>query len=296
MNSKSVRLGRFELSIVSDGKFWLDGGAMFGVVPKVMWDKLNPADDLNRIELGLNCLLIQTPDNKILVDTGIGEKLKERFKDVYRVERDFSLIEVLHRRGIEPEDIDKVINTHLHFDHCGGNTVKKGGKSVPTFPNAQYIIQKQEWYDATHPNERTQASYLKENFVPLEESAQLLLVDGEHEVSEGVKVIVTNGHTQGHQSVLIESDGSKAIYFGDLIPTTSHIKIPYVMSYDLYPLDIIKKKKDILQTAANEHWLLIFEHDPEITFACLIEKDGKQILEPVHSKNSKSQNPITSPR
>jgi glyoxylase-like metal-dependent hydrolase (beta-lactamase superfamily II) len=296
MNSRSVKLGQFELSIVSDGKFWLDGGTMFGVVPKVMWDKLNPADDLNRIELGLNCLLIQTPDNKILVDTGIGEKLKERFKDIYRVERDFSLIEVLHRRGIEPEDIDKVISTHLHFDHCGGNTVKKGGKSVPTFPNAQYIIQRQEWYDATHPNERTKASYLKENFVPLEENAQLLLVDGEQEVSKGVKVIVTNGHTQGHQSVLIESDGIKAIYFGDLIPTTSHIKIPYVMGYDLYPLDIIKKKKDILQTALNEHWLLIFEHDPKTTFAYLIEKDGKQILEPIHNKNSKFQDPIASPR
>ena len=284
MNSRSVKLGQFELSIVSDGKFWLDGGTMFGVVPKVMWDKLNPADDLNRIELGLNCLLIQTPDNKILVDTGIGEKLKERFKDIYRVERDFSLIEVLHRRGIEPEDIDKVINTHLHFDHCGGNTVKKGGKSVPTFPNAQYIIQRQEWYDATHPNERTKASYLKENFVPLEENAQLLLVDGEQEVSKGVKVIVTNGHTQGHQSVLIESDGIKAIYFGDLIPTTSHIKIPYVMGYDLYPLDIIKKKKDILQTALNEHWLLIFEHDPKITFAYIVEENGKAILQSLHNE------------
>lgn len=281
MNSKSVKLGQFELSIVSDGKFWLDGGTMFGVVPKVMWDKLNPADDLNRIELGLNCLLIQTPDNKILVDTGIGEKLKERFKDIYRVERDFSLIEVLHRRGIEPEDIDKVINTHLHFDHCGGNTVKKGGKSVPTFPNAQYIIQRQEWYDAIHPNERTKASYLKENFVPLEENAQLLLVDGEQEVSKGVKVIVTNGHTQGHQSVLIESNGSKAIYFGDLIPTTSHIKIPYVMGYDLFPLDIIKKKKDILQTALGEHWLLIFEHDPKTTFAYIVEENGNQVLKPV---------------
>ncbi len=287
MNSRSVKLGQFELSIVSDGKFWLDGGAMFGVVPKVMWDKLNPADDLNRIELGLNCLLIQTPDNKILVDTGIGEKLKERFKDIYRVERDFNLIEVLHRRGIEPGDIDKVINTHLHFDHCGGNTVKKEGKSVPTFPNAQYIIQTQEWYDAIHPNERTKASYLKENFVPLEENAQLLLVDGEKEICKGVKVIVTNGHTQGHQSVLIESDGSKAIYFGDLIPTTSHIKIPYVMGYDLYPLDIIKKKKDILQTALNEHWLLIFEHDPDTLFAYIVEENGNQMLKPVHNKNSK---------
>lgn len=284
MNSKSLKLGQFELSIVSDGKFWLDGGAMFGVVPKVMWNKLNPADDLNRIELGLNCLLIQTADNKILVDTGIGEKLKERFQDIYRVERDFSLVEILHRRGIEPEDIDKVINTHLHFDHCGGNTVKKDGKLVPTFPNAQYIIQKQEWYDATHPNIRTKASYLKENFIPLEENDQLLLIEGAYEIIKGVKVIVTNGHTQGHQSVLIESDRSKAIYFGDLIPTTSHIKIPYVMGYDLYPLDLIKRKEDILKRALSEHWLLIFEHDPEVVFAYVIEENGKAILQSLHNE------------
>lgn len=304
-----IDFGSFKFSIVSDGTFWLDGGAMFGIVPKVLWNKLNPADEFNRIELRLNCLLIKTPTENILVDTGVGENLDDKFKEIYRVERDFGLIIALEKIGIKPEDINFIINTHLHFDHCGGNTMlpspcpppqvgrdRGKGKFVPTFPRAKYIIQKQEWLDATSPNERTKASYLEENFIPIEEAGQLLLVDGEHEVTSGIKVMVTNGHTRGHQSVIIESDGKKALYLGDLIPTTSHIKIPYIMSYDLYPLDIIEKKKEILKKALQEHWLLIFEHDPKTAFAYLIEKDGKQILEPVHNKNSKSQNPITSPR
>ncbi|MGB3339951.1 MAG: MBL fold metallo-hydrolase [bacterium] len=284
MNSKTVKLGKFELTIISDGKFWLDGGAMFGVVPKVIWNRINPADDFNRIELGLNCLLIKTPDNLILIDTGIGEKLKDRFRDIYRVEREYGLVQALHEHGIEPEDIDKVINTHLHFDHCGGNTFKQNNTATPTFPNARYIIQKQEWYDATHPNERTKASYLKENFLPLQEKNQLFLVDGDQEIIEGVKVAVTNGHTKGHQSVVIESQEKKAIYFGDFIPTASHLKLPYIMSYDLYPLELIERKKDILQIALREHWLLIFEHDPEVMFAYVIEENGKTVLQPLHNE------------
>lgn len=291
MANNLITLGKFKLLIVSDGKFWLDGGAMFGVVPKILWNKLNPADEMNRIELGLNCLLIQTPENNILVDTGIGEKIDEKFREMFRVERDSNLIESLNKIGLKPEDIDFVINTHLHFDHCGGNTIEKNDKPAPTFPKAKYIIQKQEWHDATHPNERTKASYLKENFVPLEEAGQLILVEGDHEILPGVKVINTNGHTRGHQSVLIESKGKKAIYFGDLIPTTSHIKIPYIMGYDLYPLDIIEKKKEILNRAIKENWLLIFEHDPKIVFAYLVEENGKQTLKPIYEINPKSQNP-----
>jgi glyoxylase-like metal-dependent hydrolase (beta-lactamase superfamily II) len=284
MNSKPVKLGKFELTIVSDGRFWLDGGAMFGVVPKVIWNRMSPSDDLNRIELGLNCLMIRRKDNLILVDTGIGDKLKDRFRDIYRVQRESGIIQVLRERGIKPEHIDYVINTHLHFDHCGGNTHKHNGTAVPMFPNARYVIQKQEWYDATHPNERTKASYLKENFLPLEEKNQLLLVDGDQEIIEGVKVVVTNGHTRGHQSVLIESQGEKAIYLGDFIPTTSHLKIPYIMSYDLYPLELIERKKIILQTAVDEHWLLIFEHDPDTPFAYIIEENGKAVLQPLHNE------------
>ena len=281
MDSKTKKIGEFELTIVSDGMFWLDGGAMFGVVPKVIWNRTNPSDDFNRIELSLNCLLIRSPDKLILVDTGVGAKLKDRFKDIYRVEREYGLIRALDTNGVNPEDIDKVINTHLHFDHCGGNTMKRHDTVVPTFPNAQYIIQKQEWDDATHPNERTKASYLKENFLPLQVNDQLLLVSGDEDIIEGIKVINTNGHTKGHQSVLIESQGEKAMFLGDFIPTTSHLKIPYIMGYDLYPLDLIKRKKNILQTALDEHWLLIFEHDPKNPFAYAVLKDGEIIPEPV---------------
>jgi glyoxylase-like metal-dependent hydrolase (beta-lactamase superfamily II) len=281
----------FKLSIVSGGTFWLDGGAMFGIVPKVLWNRLNPADEFNRIELSLNCLLIKTPTENILVDTGVGENLSDKFKELYRVERDFGLIKALEKIDVKPGDINFVINTHLHFDHCGGNTIKRAEKFLPTFPRAKYIIQKQEWLDATNPNERTKASYLKENFIPIEEAGQLLLVDDEHEVTTGIRVMVTNGHTRGHQSVVIESDGKKAFYCGDLIPTTSHIKIPYIMGYDLFPLEIMERKKEIIKKALQEHWLLIFEHDPKIPFAHLIEKNGKQVLEPIENEilNSKSE-------
>lgn len=284
MNSKSVKLGQFELSIISDGRFWLDGGTMFGVVPKVMWNKLISADELNRVELSLNCLLIETPEGNVLIDTGINDKLKDRFKEIYKMDRDIAFVESLNRMGFKPENIDFVINTHLHFDHCGGNTIKKDGKLIPTFPNAKYIVQKQEWSDATDSNERTKASYLKENFMPVKESGQLMLVHGNYEVLPGIKVIMTNGHTKGHQSVLIESEGEKAIYFGDLIPTASHIKIPYIAAYDLFPLAVVEKKKEILELAIKEKWLLIFEHDPKITFAYLIEKDGKAILQSLHNE------------
>lgn len=292
MSSESVKLGQFELSIISDGRFWLDGGTMFGVVPKVMWNKLIPVDELNRVELSLNCLLIETPEGNVLIDTGIGDKLKDRFKEIYKMDRDITFVESLNRMGFKPENIDFVINTHLHFDHCGGNTIKKDGKLIPTFPNAKYIVQKQEWSDATDSNERTKASYLKENFMPVKESGQLMLVDGNYEVLPGIKVIMTNGHTKGHQSVLIESKGEKAIYLGDLIPTASHIKIPYIAAYDLFPLAVVEKKKEILEQAIKEKWLLIFEHDPEVVFAYVIEESGKAVLQLLHSTNPKLQNPI----
>ncbi len=280
-----MKFGEFTLSLVSDGTFWLDGGAMFGIVPKVLWNKLNPADALNRIKLGLNCLLIQTPETKVLVDTGVGKKLDVKFKEIYKVERDTGLIESLGKLGVQPEDIDFVINTHLHFDHCGGNTIEQDGHYIPTFPHAKYMIQRQEWHDATNTNERTKASYVQRNFLPVEASGQLLLVDGDNEVLPGISVVVTNGHTRGHQSVIIESMGNKAIYFGDLIPTSSHVKIPYIMSYDLFPINVVEKKREILSQATKERWLLIFEHDPENPFAYLIEMEGKQVLKKLSGRN-----------
>ncbi|UCC12051.1 MAG: MBL fold metallo-hydrolase [candidate division WOR-3 bacterium] len=276
---KYMKLGDFELTIVSDGTFWLDGGAMFGVVPKALWNRLNPADELNRIRLSLSCLLIKTPEHVVIVDTGIGGDFKERFLDLYGVERGDGLPGALHELGIAPEDIDYVINTHLHFDHCGGNTKKHGKTFIPTFSRARYIIQELEWDDAHHTNERTKASYMKRHFEPIEAASQLMLVDGDHEVIPGITVRHTNGHTRGHQSVLIESGGKKAMYLGDLIPTTAHIKIPYIMGYDLFPVDILKKKKEILDMAAREHWLLIFEHDPRVSFGYVQEQNGQMVFQ-----------------
>jgi len=292
-----LKLGKFDLIPISDGSFCLDGGTMFGVVPRVLWEKIYTPDELNRIEIPLNCLLIKTPDANILVDTGIGNKLDEKFRELYSVKQPPDIESGLANLGLKPEDIDFVVNTHLHFDHCGWNTIFKSESSatdcsgrpwsankeiLPTFPCAKYIIQKQEWSDATHPNERTRASYFKENFIPLENSGQLILVEGENEIQPGVKVINTIGHTKGHQSVMIESEGKKAIFWGDFMPTSAHIRIPYLTSFDLYPLELIELKKKFLKQAAAENWLLIFEHDPKVVFAHIKEEDGKQVLQPIN--------------
>ncbi len=276
-----MKLGDFAIFLLSDGTFWLDGGAMFGVVPKAIWNRLNPADEANRIELGLNCLLIQTPDKNVLVDTGIGNKYDEKFKERFNVQRAEGLIGALRGVGLTPEDIDLVINTHLHFDHAGGNTCLAGGKSVPTFPQAKYVIQRGEWEEAINPNERTHASYLKENLVPIQEAGLLELIEGDRELLPGVRTIVTGGHTRDHQMVLLESRGKKALYLGDLIPTTSHIRTPYVMGYDLYPLDTMKEKGKVLNEALSGHWLLIFEHDPKVGMGYLSQEESKLKLNPI---------------
>jgi glyoxylase-like metal-dependent hydrolase (beta-lactamase superfamily II) len=276
----SVKVGSLGLSLIRDGTFWLDGGAMFGVVPKVLWSKLNPADPENRIRLALNCLVVDHPQGSILIDTGLGEHIKNRFIDMYHVERTGTLRQALSVQSFAPDRIRYVVNTHLHFDHCGGNTIRENGVWRPAFPNARYIIQEMEWEDAVHPNERTQASYWKDTFIPLQEAGCIEHVDGEHEVLPGVKVLRTNGHTRGHQSVLIESQNTTAFYLGDLIPTTSHIRIPYTMGYDLYPMDLVATKRTLLHRAAREKWLLIFEHDPLQPFAYVEEKNEKYTIVP----------------
>jgi len=292
-----LKFGKFDLIPISDGSFFLDGGTMFGVVPRVLWEKIYKPDELNRIEIPLNCLLIKAPDATILVDAGIGNKFDEKFREIYSVKQPPDIESGLANLGLKPDDINFVINTHLHFDHCGWNTIFNSEFSAKdcsnrpcsatkeirsTFPRAKYIIQKQEWIDATHPNERTRASYFKENFIPLENSGQLILVEGEYEIIPGVKVINTIGHTKGHQSVLIESEGRKAIFWGDFMPTSAHIRIPYLTSFDLYPLELIELKKKFLKQAVAENWLLIFEHDPKFIFAYIKEEDGKQLLQPIN--------------
>jgi glyoxylase-like metal-dependent hydrolase (beta-lactamase superfamily II) len=276
-----MKLGDFKLSVVSDGHFWLDGGSMYGSVPKALWGKLTPADKENRIRLSLNCLLIRTPDKMILLDTGLGEKFSKKLKEIYRTERSQNIISSLASLGIVPRDIDFVINTHLHFDHCGGNTIRKDGRYVPAFPNARYIIQKNEWDNANEPNEKTKSSYRASDFLPLEEAGQVQLIEGDYEVIPGVKTMVTSGHTLGHQSVFISSQGEKALYLGDIIPMTHHLKISYMTGFDMYPAELLKTKKDIIRRAVEEHWLLIFEHDPKTVFARISRDSGAIKVVPV---------------
>jgi len=277
-----VKLGEFDIQPVTDGRFRLDGGAMFGVVPKVMWERCCQPDDQNRIQLGLNCLLIRIGRKNILLDTGLGDKEDAKFQEMFAVERMPTLRDSLKMQGLQPDDIHMVINTHLHFDHAGGNTVREDGAVISTFPKAKYIVQRGEYEDAARANERTRASYRRENFTPIAHVDQWEFVDGETEVLPGVTVMVTEGHTRRHQSIKIESEGEVAFYLGDLIPTVSHLPLPYIMGYDLYPLQTLETKRWVLDRALNENWLLVFEHDPRVLMG-RVRKDveGKFYLEEV---------------
>ena len=276
-----MKLGKFELHLLSDGTFRLDGGSMFGVVPKVLWQRTDPADEKNRILMGLNSLLVRTGRENILIETGIGNRLDTKQRDIFGVEQPKTLMDRLKALGVKPEDIDIVICSHLHFDHVGWNTIVEKGKFIPTFSKATYVIQSAEWEAAMHPNIRTKMNYSEEHFLPLEEHGVLRLVEGEEEVTDGIRVFPAGGHTDGHQVVKIESDGKAALFLADLVPMTSHIRIPYVMSYDLYPLQTIQAKDKILKQALEEGWLLIFVHAPVVGMGYLREKVGKWVVETV---------------
>jgi glyoxylase-like metal-dependent hydrolase (beta-lactamase superfamily II) len=270
-----LTVGDFRVWILSDGLFRLDGGAMFGVVPRVLWEKSNPPDTLNRIVLGLNPMLVQCGEELVLVDTGIGEKNDEKFKEMFSVEHRPSLERSLAEAGFTREDVTMVINTHLHFDHAGGNTVREpDGKVVPAFPSATYFVQDGEFRDALEANERNRRSYLEDDFVPLEREGLLRRLEGEAELADGLRVIPTPGHTKHHQSVLVTSRGENAFYAGDLVPTSSHVPYPYIMGYDLYPMDTLETKKKILPRAFDDAWTIVFEHDPVLKSAKL-EGSGK---------------------
>jgi len=278
-----MKLGAFEIYPVTDGRFRLDGGAMFGVVPRVLWEKCCPADELNRIQLALNPLLIRAHGKNILVDTGLGNKLDIKVQDMFAVDRTPPLYDSLKEHGLAAEDIHMVINTHLHFDHAGGNTAQHNGRGViPAFPKATYFVQQGEYEDAVLANERTKASYRQENFAPIAQVHQWEFLKGDTELLPGLSVMVTHGHTAHHQAVKIESEGRVALYLGDLIPTVSHLPLPYIMGYDLYPLQTLETKRKVLDRAFQEKWLLIFEHDPRVQMG-YVKKDveGKYYLEEV---------------
>src|SRR3984957_20280529 len=270
-------LGDFELTIVSDGAYFLDGGAFFGVVPKTMWSKKVTPDALNRVDAGLNSLLIRTEKKNILVETGIGNKLPDKMAQIYK--QPAKLLDNLHIAGVAPEDIDIVINTHLHFDHCGWNTVRsQDSKIVPTFPHAKYYAPEGEWQYARQPSERDAISYIPENYDPLVASGQMTLLKGGEEIVPGISVKTFPGHTAHMQAVIVESGGRTACYISDLIPTTAHIDLTWGMSFDLYPLQTIESKKQYYAKAIPEKWLTVFTHDAKTPWA-YVEKDdlGKKV-------------------
>jgi glyoxylase-like metal-dependent hydrolase (beta-lactamase superfamily II) len=272
----SLTLGDFELSIFSDGTYPLDGGAFFGVVPKIMWSRKAAADEKNYVTAGLNSLLIRTGQQNVLVETGMGNKLSERMVKFYG--QPAQLLANLAAGGVAPEDIDIVINTHLHFDHCGWNTIRKDGKVVATFPRAKYYAPEGEWQYARRPSERDAISYIPDNYDTLVQSGQMTLLKGGEEIVPGISVKTFPGHTASMQAVIVESGGRTACYISDLIPTTAHIDITWGMSFDLYPLQTIESKKLYYAKAIPEKWLTVFTHDAKKPWA-YVEKDdiGKMV-------------------
>jgi glyoxylase-like metal-dependent hydrolase (beta-lactamase superfamily II) len=252
-------LGNFELTVVSDGTYFLDGGAFFGVVPKTMWSKKVTPDSLNRLDAGLNSLLVRTGEKNILIETGIGNKLPEKMAQIYK--QPAQLLDNLHAIGVAPEDIDIVINTHLHFDHCGWNTVGQGDRFVATFPNAKYYVQENEWEHGRLQLERDAVSYMSPNYDPLLESGQMVLLHGDLELLPGISVKVFPGHTANMQAVMIESGGKTACYISDLIPTSAHLDLTWVMAFDVLPLQTIESRKKYYSSAIPGKWLTVFTHD-----------------------------------
>jgi glyoxylase-like metal-dependent hydrolase (beta-lactamase superfamily II) len=276
-----ISLGDLKVDVVTAGHFRLDGGAMFGVVPRVLWERVSPPDEKNRIELALNCLVVRDGKRTVLVETGMGEKWDSKNREIYALRSEGGLLLSLERLGVLPEAVSLVLLTHLHFDHAGGATVSSpGGEPIPAFPNATYVVQKIEWEFASRLNERTRASYLPENYEPIRRSGQLRLVEGEEEILPGVRVIPLPGHTPGLQGVLLQGGGRTALYPSDLVPTVSHLPYPYIMGYDVLPLTTLETRKRVLPRAAEEGWIVILGHEPKTPVGTLREEGGRFRLQP----------------
>jgi glyoxylase-like metal-dependent hydrolase (beta-lactamase superfamily II) len=280
----SLTIGRLRCHLLEGGRQRLDGGAMFGVVPKPLWEKRVVPDARNRIPLALRCLLIEHDDGLVLVDTGLGNKENEKFIDIYGVENAgpggrTQLEAALASLGHTPDDIRWVIDTHLHFDHAGGNTWRDGSGAVrPAFPRATYVVQRRELDFARHTNERTAGSYFPPNFEPID----FRLIDGEQELLPGIRCLPTPGHVPFHQSVVVESGGERGCFLADLVPTTAHLPLPWIMGYDLEPLVTLESKRRLYHRAEAEGWLLLFEHDPVVAAGRLARQEkGFGLVEPV---------------
>jgi glyoxylase-like metal-dependent hydrolase (beta-lactamase superfamily II) len=278
-----MHIGPYELHTIDTGHFALDGGAMFGVVPRTLWQRTNPPDEKNRIPMAARPLLLRGEGRTILVDTGNGVKYDQKLAAIYDIATDPNrLIESLEARKVRPGDVTDVILTHLHFDHAGGGTVISDGHPVPTFPHATYHIQREQWEAALHPTERDRASYFPENFQPLEEHGLVRFAEGSGEILPGVRVQTVHGHTAALQCPLISDGHTTLFYAADLVPTSSHVPLPWIMAYDLRPLATLEEKRILLGQAAEEGWIVYFEHDPEIAAATIRQTPkGLALAEPV---------------
>lgn len=273
-------LGNFDLVSLYDGFLRLDGGSMFGVVPRTLWSSRVPSDDRNRILLAMRPLLVRG-ERTVLIDAGLGDKDDAKFHEIYGVERVRHLDNALNEAGIAPDEIDVVIATHLHFDHAGGFTARdSSGRVRPRFPRARHVVRRGEWEDATHPHERNKASYLADNFVPLAEAGLLDVIDDDAVLVPGIRVEHAPGHTAHHQCVWIESGGRRAVFAGDLIPTAAHVPEAWIMGYDLHPLDTLASKKRLLSAVEASDALMFLEHDPSIAVARVRTIDGKRVVTP----------------
>ncbi|MEJ2635465.1 MAG: MBL fold metallo-hydrolase [Calditrichia bacterium] len=270
-----MQVGKYQVHLIDTGRYRLDGGAMFGVVPQVLWKKKNPPDEKNRIFMALNTLLLKAPGRNILIDTGIGDKSTEKFRDIYGIDHSrHSLLKALAAHKIQPENVTDVILTHLHFDHVGGATYyDKEGRLSLRFPHATHYVQKKQLEWAQKRFEKDHASYLSENIDPLVKSDNLKILDGPRALFDGVELILSDGHTIAQQLVLVFGEKEKLCYAADLIPMTAHINIPWVMAYDLYPVTTIQEKKELLGRAVRENWMVFFEHDPEVCCGTIEETD-----------------------
>jgi glyoxylase-like metal-dependent hydrolase (beta-lactamase superfamily II) len=282
----SFHVGGLRCITLEGGRQKLDGGAMFGVVPKPLWSRRIAPDEKNRIPLALRCLLVEHPDGLVLIDTGLGNKEDPKFLDIYGVENRGSsgptqLEDSLLDIGYRPEEVKWVVNTHLHFDHAGGNTAERrdGGTTAGielAFPNAAYVVQKRELEFARHTNERTRASYLPHNFNPVDAAGRWTLIEGDVEVLPGISVRLTPGHVPFHQSVLVQDGEEAALFLGDVMPTAAHLPLPWIMGYDLEPLRTLESKRALLNEAADRNWRFVFEHDPTVAFGT-VRREGKDV-------------------
>lgn len=263
-----MKIGMYELHSIETGRFALDGGAMFGVVPKPLWEKANPPDEKNRIAMAARALLLVGGGRKILIDVGNGSKFPDKLIGIYKIDTSrFELLSSLRKHGISPPDITDVVLTHLHFDHAGGSTYREKGQVVPTFPNARYYVQNAHWEAAMNPTERDRASFFPEDFLPLREHRLLEFTEGEGEILPGIRVRITNGHTTALQCPMISDGTTTLFYCADLVPLASHVQLPWIMAYDLRPLVTLEEKRRTLSEAAEQGWILFFEHDPSIAAA-----------------------------